>query len=91
MSNAFAMLDHSSKYRSPVQPETLLSTMKSSRPLESTVMTLAARPVNALRQSACARSVLLAHQPTRRPVRDLAGIENHGLGPLFQRTPGRHR
>ena len=39
MSNAFAMLDHSSKYRSPVQPETLLSTMKSSRPLESAVMT----------------------------------------------------
>ena len=44
MSNAFAMLDHSSKYRSPVQPETLLSTMKSSRPLESTVMTLPFAP-----------------------------------------------
>ena len=38
-SRSVAMLDHSSKYRSPVQPEILLSTMKSSRPLESTVMT----------------------------------------------------
>ena len=44
MSNAFAMLDHSSKYRRPVHPETLLSTMKSPRPLESTVMTLPFAP-----------------------------------------------
>ena len=44
MSNAFAMLDHSSKYRTPVQPETLLSTMKSSRPLGSTFMTLPFAP-----------------------------------------------
>jgi hypothetical protein len=29
------MLVHSSRYRSPVQPETLLSTMKRSRPRDS--------------------------------------------------------